>query len=455
MSLPASDLSKKADNRTTMDLGSVLPKTAEVREVDGEGHLFIGGVDMVKLAREEGTALYVYDEADLRHRMQEYIRAFRSRYQNSDVLFASKAFMNKAVVRIVEEEGLCLDVSGGGELACAESVHFPADRIFVHGNNKTPQELEEAISAGAGRIVVDSMVELDRVSEIAGRLGKVQDIYMRITPGVEADTHAYIRTGCEDSKFGFTMRDDFAYACIGEAIDVPNVRLAGLHCHIGSQIFKLDSFGEAAAVMVDLMARVREGYGYVIEELDMGGGLGIAYLAEDAPSTIDDFADVICTSVRELCEKNDLPLPRLLVEPGRSLVANAGVALYTVGVLKTLEGVRKYVAIDGGMSDNIRTALYHSDYEPTIANKADQPRTEIVTLCGKHCESGDVVVIDMPLQPADIGDIVCVFGTGAYCISMSSNYNGQPRPAVVFVRDGKAVVTTRRETYDDLLVRDV
>ena len=451
MSLPASDLSKKADNKTTMELGSVLPETAEVRD----GHLYVGGVDMVDLAREQGTALYVFDEADIRHRMEEFMRAFRSRYENSDVLYASKAFMNKAVVRIADEEGLCLDVSGGGELATALAAGFPAERIFMHGNNKTPQELEEAITAGVGRIIVDSRIELARVSEIAGRHGKVQDIYMRITPGVEADTHEYIRTGCEDSKFGFTMLEDFAYKCVGTALETENVRLVGLHCHIGSQIFALHSFGEAAAVMVDFMARIREGYDYVIEELDLGGGLGVAYEATDSPSSIDDFAAVTCDSVKELCAKHDYPLPRLLVEPGRSLVANAGITLYTVGILKTLPGIRKYVAVDGGMSDNIRTALYHADYEPTIANKADQPRTEIVTLCGKHCESGDAVVIDMPLQQADLGDIVCVFGTGAYCSTMASNYNGQPRPAVVFVRDGEARVTTRRETYDDLLSRDI
>lgn len=451
MSLPASDLTKQPDQRTTMELGAVLPATAEVRD----DHLFIGGVDMVELAREQGTALYVFDEADLVARMKAYREAFRARYENSDIIYASKAFLNKEVLRLAQREGLCLDVSGGGELACAQSVGFPMERVFVHGNNKTPQELEEAISAGAGRIILDSRIELARVSEIAGRLGKTQDIYMRITPGVEADTHEYIRTGCEDSKFGFTMLEDFAYKCVADVLATPNVRLAGLHCHIGSQIFALHSFREAAQVMVEFMARIREGYGYLIEELDLGGGLGIAYTAEDRPSSIDDFAEVTCAAVREFCADHDLPLPRLLVEPGRSLVANAGVTLYTVGILKTLPGIRKYVAVDGGMSDNIRTALYHADYEPVIANKAGQPRTEIVTLCGKHCESGDAVVIDMPLQHPDLGDVVCVFGTGAYNMTMASNYNGQPRPAVVFVRDGQARVVTRRETYNDLYARDL
>ena len=451
MSLPASDLTKQPDNRTTMDLCAVLPRTAEVRG----NHLFIGGVDMVELAQSQGTALYVFDEEDLRYRMETYLSAFRSRYANSDVLYASKAFLNKEVVRIAADEGLCLDVSGGGELACAQAAGFPMERVFVHGNNKTPLELEEAISAGVGRIVVDSRIELARVSEIAGRHGIVQDIYLRITPGVEADTHEYIRTGCEDSKFGFTMLEDFAFRCVADALATPNVRLVGLHCHIGSQIFALHSFREAVQVMVEFMARIKRKYGYTIEELDLGGGLGIAYTTEDRPSSIEDFAECTVAAVRDFCAEYGVEPPRLLVEPGRSLVANAGVTLYTVGILKTLPGIRKYVAVDGGMSDNIRTALYHAQYEPTIANKAAEPRTEIVTLCGKHCESGDAVVVDMPLQHPDLGDIVCVFGTGAYCSTMASNYNGQPRPAIVFVRDGRARVTTRRETYEDLLARDV
>ncbi len=451
MSLPASDLSKQPDNRTTMDLGAVLPLTAEVRD----NHLFVGGVDMVELAHEQGTALYVMDEADMRTRMRTYLKAFRSRYENSDIIYASKAFLNKEAVRIAAEEGMCLDVSGGGELAYARAAGFPMDRVFVHGNNKTPTELREAIEAGVGRIVVDSRIELSRVSEIAGEMGVEQPIYMRITPGVEADTHEYIRTGCEDSKFGFTMLDDFAFRCVKDALETPNVRLVGLHCHIGSQIFALHSFAEAIQVMVELMGRIQREYNYTIEELDMGGGLGIAYTTDDKPSTIDEFAACTVDALRKYCAEYNVELPRLSVEPGRSLVATAGLTLYTVGILKTLPNIRKYVAIDGGMSDNIRTALYHAQYEPTIANKAGEPRTEIVTLCGKHCESGDAVVIDMPLQHPDLGDIVAVFGTGAYCYSMSSTYNGQPRPAIVFVKDGQARVTTRRETYDDLMARDI
>ena len=451
MALPKSDLTKKADGRTTMQLGPVLPKTAEVRD----NHLFIGGVDMVELAQAEGTALYVFDEADLRARMEEYREAFHASYPNSEALYASKAFLNKEVLRIAMEEGMFLDVSGGGELACARAVGFPMERVFVHGNNKTERELREAIEAGVGRIVLDTRIELNRVSRIAGELGVTQDVLMRITPGVEADTHEYIKTGCEDSKFGFTMLGDFAFNCVGDVITAPNVNLVGFHCHIGSQIFALHSFREAVQVMVEFVARVRDRYGLVVEDLDMGGGLGIAYTVDERPSTITEFAQCTATAVREFCASYGVKEPRLLVEPGRSLVATAGVTLYTVGVMKTLPDIRKYVGIDGGMSDNIRTALYHADYEAVIANKADEPRTEIVTLCGKHCESGDAVVLDGSIQHPDLGDIVCVFATGAYCYTMSSTYNGQPRPAIVFVRDGKARVVTRRETYEDLMARDL
>ena len=451
MSLRTSDPNKKADGRTTMDLGAVLPKTAEVKD----GHLFIGGVDMVQLAHEQGTALYVFDEADLRDRMERYREAFHAAYPNSDALYASKAFLNKEVLRIASEEGMCLDVSGGGELACAQAVNFPMDRVFMHGNNKTPLELREAISAGVGHIVVDSRIELARVSEIAAELGVEQHILMRVTPGVEADTHEYIKTGCEDSKFGFTMLNDFAFNCVADVLAASNVVLDGFHCHIGSQIFALHSFREAVEVMVGFIARVKETYGLETKILDLGGGLGVAYMAEDQPSSIEQFAQSTAEAVVDFCAQYDVAQPRVLVEPGRSLVANAGVTLYTVGILKTLPNIRKFVAIDGGMSDNIRTALYEADYEAVIANKADQPRTEVVTLCGKHCESGDAVVIDGSIQHPELGDIVCVFATGAYCYTMSSSYNGQPRPAIVFVRDGQARVVTRRETYADLMARDL
>ena len=451
MSLPVSDVNKQPDYRTTMELGAVLPKTAEVKD----DHLFIGGVDMVELAHQEGTALYVFDEADLTDRMEQYVSSFHEMYPNSDVAYASKAFINKEIYRIAKDQGMYLDVSGGGELAYAQAVDFPMEHIVVHGNNKTPRELEEAISAGVGHIIVDSRIELGRISEIAGRLGKTQDVLMRITPGVEADTHEFIRTGCEDSKFGFTVKDDFAFNCVKDVMAAPNVNLVGFHCHIGSQIFALHSFREAVKVMIEFIARVQKEYGLKVSQLDLGGGLGIAYVAEDKPSSIAEFAEMTTSAVKGFCAEYGVELPHLMVEPGRSIVANAGVTLYTVGILKTLPGIRNIVAIDGGMSDNIRTSLYHADYEPVVANKAGQKRDRIVTLVGKHCESGDAVACDRPIQTPEIGDIVCVFCTGAYCYTMSSTYNGQPRPAIVFVKDGVARTVTRRETYADLMARDI
>ncbi|WP_454946928.1 diaminopimelate decarboxylase [Cryptobacterium curtum] len=451
MSLPTPKANAMADNRTTMELGAVLPATATVQDT----HLFIGGVDMVELAHQQGTALYVYDEEDLRERMRAYRSSFNRLHPNSEVIYASKAFLNKAMARIAAEEGMSLDVSGGGELAIARAAGFPADRVYVHGNNKTPEELEEAITAGVKCIVIDSRIELARVSQIAERHGITQDVFMRITPGVEADTHEYIRTGMEDSKFGFTMRDDFAFKCIDDVLAASHVRLAGIHMHIGSQIFALHSYREAVAVAVDFIARIKKTYGYTIDVLDVGGGVGIAYQASDQPASIEEFATLVCESVDEECAKAGIENLRILCEPGRSIAAIPGVTLYTVGILKTLPGIRKYVAVDGGMSDNIRTALYHADFEAVLANKADEPRTEVVTLCGKHCESGDAVVLDGSLQHPELGDIVCVFGTGAYCQSMSSNYNGQVRPAVVFVRDGVARVVTRRQTYADLVACDI
>ena len=452
MSLPAADLSKQPDNRTTMELGAVLPLTAEVKD----DHLYVGGVDMVELAREQGTALYVMDEADMRTRMETYLAAFRSRYQNSDVVYASKAFLNKEAARIVADEGLCLDVSGGGELAIALAAGFPTERIFMHGNNKTPTRAARSHPGGRGRIIIDSRIELKRISEIAGELGVVQPIYMRITPGVEADTHQYIRTGCEDSKFGFTMRDDFAYGCVKDVLAAPNVRLAGLHCHIGSQIFALHSYPEAVEVMVELMARIEEGYGYRIEELDVGGGLeGIASHGRRQAGfhrRVRRNGHVGgARGVREVRRARAAPAHRAGPQPGghggRDAV-HGGHSENAAGHPQVRGGGRRHVRQHphGAVPRRLRAV---------IANKAGQPRTEIVTIAGKHCESGDAVVIDMPMQHPDLGDIVAVFGTGAYCYTMASNYNGQPRPAIVFVKDGQARVTTRRETYEDLMSRDI
>jgi diaminopimelate decarboxylase len=441
----------RPDYKTTMELGAVLPLTAEVKA----GRLYIGGVDSVELAREQGTALYVMDEEHIRVQLRKYLEWTRYHWKDVDVVYAGKAFICKAMCQLVKEEGCYLDVSSGGELAIALAADFPAERIVAHGNNKTIRELTECVGAGVGRIVADSFEELARIDRLAQEHGMQQPVLIRVTPGIVADTHEYVQTGSEDSKFGFGLRDGLALEAIREAIALDGIDFKGLHMHIGSQIFALNSYARAIEVIVHFMEEVRAKTGCAIAELDMGGGLGIAYGVPDEPASIEQYGKVIVDDIKEHCEQHALPVPRILVEPGRSIVANAGVTLYTVGTIKHIPGVRTYVAVDGGMTDNIRTALYDAHYEPTIANKADQARDTVVTIAGKHCESGDVIVVDTPLQDAEDGDLLCVFSTGAYCQSMASNYNKQVRPGVVFVRDGKARLVVRRETYADLLRCDM
>ena len=451
MAMPESRPRREADFKVADDFLTVLPITAEVRD----GNLWVGGVDMVDLARTQGTALYVMDEAHIREQLRSYIRWTRYHWKNVDVVYAGKAFMTLAMCRIVDEEGCCLDVSSGGELAYAKAAGFPMEKVFAHGNNKTIPELVDCIESGVGRIVVDSFEEMERISAMASERGVEQSILIRVTPGVVADTHDYIQTGAEDSKFGFGLRDGLAMQAVKRAIQLPSIDFQGLHMHIGSQIFALQSFARAIEVIVHFMDDIRSETGVDVRELDVGGGLGIAYGLPDEPSTVEAYAKVVVDDIKEHCEDHGLPVPRILVEPGRSIVANAGVTLYTVGTIKDIPNVRTYVAVDGGMTDNIRPALYNAHYEPLIANKADQPRDTVVTIAGKHCESGDILVTDTPLQSAEVGDVLCILATGAYCQSMSSNYNKQVRPAVVMVADGVARIVVRRETYEDLLRNEV
>jgi diaminopimelate decarboxylase len=439
------------DLKTAADLAAVLPMTAEVRE----GHLWIGGVDTVDLAREAGTALYVMDEATIRHQLSEYVRWTRFHWPDVDVVYAGKAFLSLAMVEIVAEEECCLLCASGGELAYAIRAGFPMERVQVHGNNKTPAELGECLDAGVGRIVVDNFEEMERLSALASERGATQKVLIRVTPGVEADTHDFIMTGAEDSKFGFGLNQGLAMEAVKRAIALPGIEFDGLHMHIGSQIFALHSFARAIEVIVAFMREIESETGQPVRMLDVGGGLGVAYGAPDEPSTVKDFGKVVVDGIKEECEKHGLTVPRMAVEPGRSIVANAGVTLYTVGSVKEIPDIRTYVAVDGGMSDNIRTSLYDAHYEALLANKADQPREMVATVAGKHCESGDIVVNDAPLQCPEPGDILCVCATGAYCQSMASNYNKQVRPGVVFVRDGEWRWVIRRESYDDLMRNDV
>ena len=448
----AHDPTKQPDGRTALELGRVLPHTASVNE---EGHLCVGGIDLVKFARREGTALYVMDDDDVRMRLRRYRKSLENSGLDAQLVYAGKAFLTRYMAQLVNEEGAWLDVSSGGELHLALAAGFPAAHIIEHGNNKTPSELAEAIDAKVGRIAVDCFEELERLDVLAAERGCVQPIVLRLKPEVIADTHEFVVTGAVDSKFGFGISDGAALQAVLRARQLKHLDLKGLHVHIGSQIFAVDSYARTIETVIAFIVLLRDEYGLLFEEFNLGGGLGIAYMPDDEPVATEEFIADCVSRLKELCAAHGLPLPRFFVEPGRSIVANAGVTLYTVGAIKDLPGVRTYVAIDGGMTDNIRTVLYDAHYEAVIANKAALPRTRIVTLAGKHCESGDVVAIDTALQAPEAGDIVCVFGTGAYCYTMASNYNKQPRPAVFFVRDGRERLVVRRETYDDLLNCDI
>ena len=439
------------DGRTTGELGPVLPMTAEVRD----GHLWMGGVDLVDLARREGTALYVMDQAHIEHQLKEFHDSMARAFDNGIVVYAGKAFTGIAMCHLVQQAGCHLLAASGGELAVALAAGFPASDISMHGNNKTEAEIEEAISAGVGRLVVDSAEELARIDRIAGAHGVCQPVLVRVKPGVVADTHEFLQVGAEDSKFGFGISDGTAYDAIEQALACTHVDLKGAQVHIGSQIFALESYQKTATIMARFFADVRKRFGVTLAELDTGGGIGIAYLSTDEPPEIADYVEVLAESLEHAFSVVGMAMPTVYIEPGRSVVADAGVTLYTVGSVKDLPGIRTYVSVDGGMTDNIRTALYGARYEAIVANKADQPRTRVVTIAGKHCESGDIVDYNASIQDVVPGDIVCIFTTGAYNQTMSSNYNKQVRPAVVFVKDGKARTVIRRETYDDLLACEV
>jgi len=425
----------------------VWPATAT--RVDGV--LSLGGVDVRALAAEHGTPAYVLDEADFRARC----RAWRTAFAGADVYYAGKAFLCTAVARWVDEEGLSLDVCTGGELAVALRAGFPPERLLFHGNNKSVAELERAVAAGVGRIVLDSFVELTRLAAVAERAGTVQRVYVRVTPGVEAHTHEYVATGQEDQKFGFSLASGAAAEAVRQVLAQPALRLVGLHCHIGSHIFDTRGFSLAAHRMVALLAAVRDEHGIELSELDLGGGQGIAYTSADDPMPVEEYAEGMRAIVRRECAAAGLAEPRLAVEPGRAVAGPTTVTLYEVGTVKELPGLRTYVSVDGGMSDNIRTALYDARYTAVLASRDPSAEPRPVTLSGKHCESGDIVVHDVPL-PADLapGDLVAVPASGAYHRSMASNYNHVGRPPVVAVRDGVSRVLVRRETEDDLLRTD-
>ncbi len=423
--------------------------------INQAGHLEIGGCDAMELVRQFGTPLYVMDETLLRDNCRAYVESFQKHYPDAEVIYASKVFSTMAMCRLVAEEDMGLDVVSGGELYTALASGFPAGRIYFHGNNKTPEELEMALEARVGRYVVDNYGELELLNELARQRRTKAKILIRVSPGIDAHTHHYIKTGMIDSKFGLAIANGQAMMGVEKALGMKNLEIKGIHCHIGSQIFDLDSFKEAAATMMAFVRDIRAQTGFVCEELNLGGGLGIHYTEDDAPRPAGDLVAVIAAAVRAAAADYGLPLPKIIVEPGRSIVGEAGVTLYTVGSVKDIPGIRKYVAVDGGMTDNPRPALYQAKYEAALANKMNLPAEETVSIAGKCCESGDMLIWDLELPPAVTGDILAVTSTGAYNYAMASNYNRNPRPAVVFASGGKAELVVRRESYEDLVRNDV
>lgn len=417
--------------------------------------LYIGGLKTKDLANEYGTPLYVMDEQLLIDKCREYIESFKVKSENNRVAFAGKAFLTVSMCKLIEEQGLYLDVVSGGELYTAYKANFPMDKIYFHGNNKTLEEIEFGIKLGVGRFVVDNLWEMTEINRISEKYNKIQKIYLRLTPGIEAHTHDYIKTGQIDSKFGFAPVGNIIMDAVKMAIELENIELVGLHCHIGSQIFETEPFADAAEVMLNFINSIKQETGHLIEELDLGGGFGIYYSEGDKPKETKEYCDEILNRVNEVCQKLSLKKPILTIEPGRSIVANAGTTLYTVGSIKEIPGIRTYVAVDGGMGDNIRPALYGAKYEAILANKASNKNEKNITIAGKCCESGDILIQDISLPKAENGDILAVLATGAYGFSMASGYNKNLRPAVIFVRNGEAKIVCKRQSYEDLLISEI
>ena len=429
---------------------------SECLGVNQNGNLTIGGADTVKLAEKYGTPLYVFDENLIRKTCREFKESIDEFYDgNGLVLYASKAFSCKEMYRIVQSEGLGCDVVSGGELYTALSAGFNAENIFFHGNNKTPDEIEYALKSGVGRIVADNMTELDNIQNIAANLGVTANIVLRIKPGIDAHTHDYVRTGQIDSKFGFALENGEAVEATEKALGYNNIKLHGFHCHIASQVCETKPFMEAAEVMLGFMYAVRERFGVTLSELDLGGGFGVKYLETDGQIPFKEYMKNTSVALKKQAESLNFPIPKIFIEPGRSIVAPSGITLYKVGNVKTIENIRTYVAIDGGMGDNPRYALYNADYTIEIANKADKPKDFVATVAGKCCESGDLIQENAPMQTPEVGDVLAVLSTGAYNYSMASNYNRIPRPAAVMVKDGENRVIIKRETYEDIVKNDI
>ena len=424
--------------------------------VNEKNHLVIGENDTVELAKEYGTPLYVMDEDLIRKNMRVYKNAMDKYYSgNGLVLYANKAFCTLFTMRLAKEEGLGIDVVSGGELYTAIKAEFPMDKVYFHGNNKTVQELKMAVENGVGHIIVDNIYELEKINEIAKEHGIIQNIMFRIKPGVDAHTHSFIQTGQIDSKFGVALENGEAFEIYQTAHGMANVNPDGIHCHIGSQIFDIEPFEKAAEIMMNFAADLKDKLGLTITKLNLGGGYGIMYTENDDPVPYDEYIKNVSETVKKTAKDRGIECPFILMEPGRSIVASAGITLYTVGGVKDIKNVRKYISVDGGMSDNPRYIMYESEYTAVIANNANADKTEKVTIAGKCCESGDLLITDTMMPKINVGDTLAVLATGAYNYSMSSNYNRIPRPAVVAVSGGNSKVVVKRETYEDMIRNDI
>lgn len=429
--------------------------TSPCLSVNEENHLTIGGVDTVSLAKEYGTPLYVMDEDAIRKNCRLYVDSMNRFYDGHGlILYASKALCNTAMCKLVASENMGVDVVSGGELYTAHKAGVPMEKVYFHGNNKTTDELKLALSLGVGRFVVDNRDELMLLNNLAKEAGKKASVLFRVTPGIDAHTHDFIMTGKIDCKFGVVLENGDAMETYRLASALENIEVVGVHCHVGSQIFDLDPFCEAAEVMVNFIGDVKDTLGLTLSELNLGGGFGICYTEKDDPISYDKYMEAVSKVVKATAEKRNIPLPKILMEPGRSIVGDAGITLYTVGSIKNIPGVRSYLAVDGGMGDNPRYALYQAEYEFLIANRASDKKDEVYTVAGKCCESGDLLGEHAPLQKANGGDVLAVLSTGAYTYSMASNYNRIPRPAMVMVSGGKSRVVVKRETYEDILMND-
>jgi diaminopimelate decarboxylase len=424
--------------------------------IDENNHPTVGGVSLLELASTYGTPLFVMDEETIRASAKAYRDTLKNAYSGESLpLYACKANMNMAIAKLMEQAGMGLDVVSGGEIHTAVQAGFPMERVLFNGNNKTIEEIELALHHNVGRISADNFNDLSLIHRVATQKGKKASVLLRITPGIECHTHDYIKTGQADSKFGFDLGQ------LPQALDLltnqyqDTIQLRGLHAHIGSQIFEVKPYEDLVEIMLNIYYNIREGYGLTLDDLDLGGGLGVSYSGQDDPPAIAHAMQRIVDKLTAYAGKLNYPLPRLLVEPGRSMVATAGLTLYTVGSLKEIPGLKKFIAVDGGMGDNIRPALYQAQYVAQLANKMGAPVEETVTVVGKYCESGDVLIKGLPVPRVESGDVLMVFGTGAYNYAMASNYNRFPRPAMVLVENGQAHLIVQRETYDTIIQQDL